>query len=281
MQKKSAQVKNNICTIILAAGLGTRMKSDKAKVLHNILGRPMITYVVEIASKISGDNVVLVVGHQAEIVRRVVSKEANVSYAFQEKQRGTGHAVMCALPHVPDTAEHVMLLSGDVPNLSIETALCLLKEHLAADRDLSILAVDIDNPTGYGRIIVDSKGRVTKIVEEADASAAQKQIKTINSGIYCVKKTFLCNALEKINADNAQNEYYLTDIIEIGCTESRHVGVMVGKNCNEVLGVNSVQDLAAAEKAMRSGRGKIAWTLDGVTHYIVPIINEVDDWKAK
>ena len=249
---------NSVCTIILAAGLGTRMKSDKAKVLHDILGRPMISYVVEIAVKISGKNVVLVVGHQAGTVRRVVSKEATVSYALQEKQLGTGHAVMCALAHVPHTAEHVMLLSGDVPNLSTETAVCLLDEHLAAGRDLSILAVDIDNPTGYGRIIVDSKGRVAKIVEEADASAVEKRIKTINTGIYCVKKSFLIDALKKIRADNAQGEYYLTDIIEIGCTEGRCVGVMIGQNENEVLGVNSAEDLAVAENAMRLRMGKIA-----------------------
>jgi len=251
-------MKTKICTIILAAGLGTRMKSDKAKVLHAILGRPMISYVVETAVNISGENVVLVVGHQADTVRRVVSKQATVRYALQEKQLGTGHAVMCALPYVPDTADNVMLLSGDVPNLSAETARRLLNEHLAADRDLSILAIDIDRPKGYGRIIVDSAGRVARIVEEVDASVAQKQIKTINTGIYCAKKNFLFDALKKVKADNAQGEYYLTDIIEIGCTAGRCVGVMVGRDPDEVLGVNSVQDLMAAENIMRLRRGKIA-----------------------
>lgn len=251
-------MKEKVCTVILAAGLGTRMMSDKAKVLHDISGRPMILYVVETATEISGENVVLVVGHQADTVRRVVSREATVRYALQKNQLGTGHAVMCALAHVPDTAEHVMLLSGDVPNLSAKTALDLLNEHVTADRDVSILAVDIDNPKGYGRIIVGESGQVVKIVEETDASAAQKRIKTINTGIYCVRKQFLVEALKKINADNAQGEYYLTDIIEIGCTEGRCVGVMVGRDRDEVLGVNSVQDLAAAEKAMRRRRGKIA-----------------------
>ena len=251
-------MKTKICTIILAAGLGTRMKSDKAKVLHAILGRPMISYVVETAVNISGENVVLVVGHQADTVRRVVSKQATVRYALQEKQLGTGHAVMCALPYVPDTADNVMLLSGDVPNLSAETARRLLNEHLAADRDLSILAIDIDRPKGYGRIIVDSAGRVARIVEEVDASVAQKQIKTINTGIYCAKKNFLFDALKKVKADNAQGEYYLTDIIEIGCTAGRCVGVMVGRDPDEVLWVNSVQDLMAAENIMRLRRGKIA-----------------------
>lgn len=237
--------------VILAAGLGTRMKSDKAKVLHEIMGRPMIEYVVETAQKAVGDNVILVVGHQADRVKDAVSKMQSVSYALQEKQLGTGHAVLCALPYLADQTQHVVILCGDVPLLTPQTVRSLIVDHVQAGRDLTVLAVDVDTPTGYGRILFDENRNLLKIVEEADATEEQKRVKTINSGIYCVQKDFLCNALRRITPNNAQGELYLTDIIEIGYLDHARLGVIIGSRAEETLGVNSREDLVRAETLMR------------------------------
>ena len=244
--------KGNPAVVILAAGHGKRMKSKKAKVLHEILGKPMVMYVVETASKVAGNNVILVIGNQAEKVRKMVSESAEVIFALQKEQLGTGHAVSCALPYIPDHTKEVIILCGDVPLLTSETVIQLNKDHVKAKRDISLLAVEIDNPKGYGRVLIDENRLVTAIVEEADATEEQKKIKTINTGIYCVKKEFLFDSLQKIKSDNLQGEFYLTDIVEIGYKEGKTVGVVVGKDFEEFLGVNNHQDLVVAENIMRN-----------------------------
>ncbi|MDX9785140.1 MAG: NTP transferase domain-containing protein [Desulfobacterales bacterium] len=255
MNDQTDPLKNESCSvIILAAGLGKRMQSDKAKVLHEIMGRPMILYVVETARRSVGGNIIVVVGHQAEKVKAVISDKETVAFAFQEKQLGTGHAVLCALPLLSEKTENIVILCGDVPLLSYETVRLLISEHLRAGRDLTVLAVNVEVPTGYGRIIFDNNMNLLKIIEEADASDDQKAVKTINSGIYCVKRSFLCEALQKINMNNAQGELYLTDIIEVGSTEGRVLGVMIGSRVEETIGVNSREDLDKAEALMRCKR---------------------------
>lgn len=247
-----------VAVIILAAGLGTRMKSNKAKVLHEILGRPMIMYVLETSQKVAGNNVIVVIGHQAEKVRKTLSENYELIFALQEKQLGTGHAVLCALPYIPEDIEEVVILCGDVPLLTSDTVMRLLDDHVKAKRDISLLAVEIDNPKGYGRILLDEMGRLSGIVEEADATEEQKRIKTINTGIYCVKKEFLLDSLRKINSDNAQCELYLTDIIEIGYKEKKDVGVLIGNDFEEIIGINKRQDIKTAENIMSKRLGKIS-----------------------
>lgn len=238
--------------VILAAGLGKRMKSGKAKVLHEILGKPMIMYVVETANRIAGNNVVLVIGNQADKVREMVSESAEVIFALQKDQLGTGHAVSCALPYLPDNTQEVVVLCGDVPLLTFETVMRLIKDHVKAKRDISLLAVEIDNPKGYGRVLFDKNRNVSGIVEEADASAEQKKIKTINTGIYCIKKEFLFDSLQKVKSDNVQGEFYLTDIVKIGYREGKVVGVIIGGDCEETIGVNNRHDLMTVENIMRN-----------------------------
>lgn len=256
-KEPTPDLKSSCSVIVLAAGLGTRMKSDKAKVLHEINGRPMVLYVVETAKKAVGGSIVLVVGYQAEKVREVVSGKEKVLYAFQEKQLGTGHAALCALPFLPEETDDVVILCGDVPLLTPETVCQLLSEHSRFGRDLTLLAVDVENPTGYGRILFDENRNLLKIVEEADATAEEKKVRVVNSGIYCVKKIFLCDALKKIHTDNAQGELYLTDIIEIGYKERKVLGVMLGSNAEETIGVNSREDLFHAENVMRRRSPKL------------------------
>lgn len=241
----------NVTIIILAAGMGTRMKSSSAKVLHEIFGRPMIMYVVEMARRIAGNDTILVVGNHAEKVRETVSKTDKLIFALQEKQLGTGHAVLCALPYINSYTENVVILSGDVPLLTSNTVMLLLDDHIKAKRDISLLAVEVDNPKGYGRILLDENRRVYGVVEEADATEVQKMVKIVNTGIYCVKKEFLLYSLQKIRPDNIQGELYLTDIVKIGHKEGKSVGLLIGNDYEEVVGINNRQDLIAAEAIMR------------------------------
>ena len=245
-------MRKDIAVIILAAGMGTRMKSDEAKVLHEIQGKPMILYVVEAAREIAGDDVIVVVGNQAEEVRAVISDTAELHFAYQEHQLGTGHAVLCALPLIPEHCDHVIILCGDVPLIQPETIAELVADHVNSRRHITLLAVELDNPFGYGRILLDDNQQITAIIEEADATAAQKQIKLINSGIYCIDKAFLLEALPKIRPDNAQGELYLTDIIAVGFKEKRNLGVIVGTHCQQILGINTCQDLATVDMIMKT-----------------------------
>ena len=247
-------MKNKVAVIILAAGMGTRMKSDKAKVLHQISDQPMISYVVETARKVAGDNVIVVVGHQAHKVRDCLSGFDELIFAHQDKQLGTGHAVLCALPHIPDQCEEVVILCGDVPLIQSETIIDLVEDHLENTRDISLLAVELDNPYGYGRVVLDENRGVTGIIEEADATPEQKVINLINTGIYCVKKQFLLEALPKIRSDNTQGELYLTDVMGIGYRDKKKIGVQIGTDCQQILGVNTCQDLDLVDAIMKKRR---------------------------
>jgi UDP-N-acetylglucosamine diphosphorylase/glucosamine-1-phosphate N-acetyltransferase len=250
---------NDVAVIILAAGKGTRMKSGKAKVLHEIEQRPMIDYVVDSASRVAGGSLVVVVGHQADAVKAAVMKNRkDVIFALQSEQLGTGHAVSCAMPHIPEGMTDIVILCGDVPLLSAPTVERLLAEHKAAERDLTILAVELDNPDGYGRVLMDAENRVTGIIEQADATAEQKRIRIVNSGIYCTTAGFLNDALGAIDADNAQAEFYLTDIMEIGHRAGKNVGALVWRDSLEVMGVNTVEELELAETIMKSRKSKTA-----------------------
>lgn len=248
----------NVAIIILAAGLGTRMKSDKAKVLHEVLGSPMILYVVKNAEPIAGKDIVVVVGHQAEKVKEIVSEHYQTFFALQEKQLGTGHAVSCAMPVVPEHIRHIIILCGDVPLIRAETIRQFFDKHITEARDVSVLAVEIDNPKGYGRVILDEDKNVSGIVEEKDATDRQRDIKLINSGLYCVSKDFLSAALQKIKPNNVQGEFYLTDIIAIAHKEQKSIGVMVGSNADEFIGVNTCDHLKTAEEVMHKRTSEIS-----------------------
>ena len=245
-----AQSQKGIAVIILAAGLGTRMKSDRAKVLHEVLGRPMVSYVVDTARKVTTENIVLVVGHQAEEVKKAVSHFSGLRFAYQPEQLGTGHAVACALPTIPEDCLNVIILCGDVPLVTETTIHRLVYDHQTVQRDVTVLATHVDRPTGYGRILTSANGQVKAIIEEADANDEEKKIRVINTGIYCVKMTFLTHALSKIRNDNAQGELYLTDIVAVGNNERRKVGVLIAEDENEFHGINSKSDLEVAESLM-------------------------------
>lgn len=248
----------NIAVIILAAGKGTRMKSDKAKVLHEINSKPMVSYVVDTASKVAGDNIVVVIGHQRQDVKNAVLRTANARFAIQEEQKGTGHAVHCALPEIDSSIEDIVILCGDVPLISSNTIKNLIDKHKKENAVVTVLAVNVENPKGYGRMITDESGSVIKIVEEADANDNEKSICLINSGIYCVKKDFLFQAIEKIKDSNAQNEFYLTDIVGIASLDNNRVSLFEGPSTDEVVGVNTCDDLDNAQRLLAKGVSEIS-----------------------
>jgi len=233
--------------VILAAGKGTRMKSETAKVLHRISGRPMILYVVDTAVRAAGSGVLVVVGTQAGRVRDLISKTADVMFALQPDQKGTGHAVLCALPHLPQTCRDVLILSGDVPLIRPETMVRLAKTHMASGNAVTLIGLRLENPYGYGRIVQSKGGRVERIVEESDASESEKLINIVNSGIYCIKRAFLETSLPQIQTNNAQHEVYLTDIIEIARQNGQDIGLMLCEDPRELTGVNTLEELRRVE----------------------------------
>ena len=233
--------------IILAAGKGTRMGSDTAKVLHPIDGKEMILFVVDEAVRVAGNNVVVVVGTQAERVKEVVSRNhPGIRFALQEDQLGTGHAVSCAVPELPGHAEHVLILCGDVPFIRASTLLELVKSHIRSENVISVLGAEVDQPYGYGRLVTDENNRILAIVEEADATEDERKIRLINSGIYCVNRLSLKSFLDRIRTDNVQKEMYLTDIVGIAAGEGARIGMTVSTDNHEVMGINTPADLRKA-----------------------------------
>jgi UDP-N-acetylglucosamine diphosphorylase/glucosamine-1-phosphate N-acetyltransferase len=251
-------IPENKAVIILAAGKGTRMKSNRAKVLHKLNAVPMIHYVVKTALAVTPDHVHVVVGHQAAEVERTVTRQFDTGFVTQAEQKGTGHAVQCAMPYLSETVEDVLILCGDVPLLTLPTVQRLLTRHHQTRSDITVLAVHIDQPKGYGRVIMNENGQIEGIVEEADADDLQRKITLINSGIYCVKKSILAETLDRIRADNAQNEFYLTDIIGVGYKQGLMLGVEIGDDPQEVIGINTLAELERAEKILRAYPGGTA-----------------------
>lgn len=237
----------NTAIIILAAGKGTRMKSQTAKVLHEISGRPMIRFVVDTAVQIAGKDVIIVVGTQAELVKSVVSAHNEVRFVYQEKQLGTGHAVLCALPHLNEPIENAVILCGDVPLIKPDTLMMLINAHVAEGNAITVLATHMDNPFGYGRLVNDSFGNVCRIVEEADATIEEKAINQINTGIYCVRRKILGNLLLMIKTENVQNEMYLTDIVGLAVAAGERVGIVSCPDSREIIGINTQKDLEQVE----------------------------------
>jgi len=239
--------------IILAAGKGTRMKSDLAKVLHRISGVPMIRYVVETALSVV-DDVVVVIGHQAEAVREVLASYDNLRFAVQKEQLGTGHAVLTALPELPPQTTHVVILCGDTPLIKPATLDQLIRTHKARSRPLTVLTTDLANPFGYGRIVLNPEGHVVGIVEESDATEKEKKITMVNTGTYCIDTGFLRKFLPDLKSDNVQGEFYLTDVVARSHREGVPAAVVAAENPLEVLGVNTLDDLVAAEKLIGQGK---------------------------
>jgi bifunctional UDP-N-acetylglucosamine pyrophosphorylase / glucosamine-1-phosphate N-acetyltransferase len=252
--------------IVLAAGLGTRMRSTRAKVLHELGGQPLLRYPLAAVGSLGADPVVVVVGHQADAVREVAraSGLAGIRAVLQEEQRGTGHAVRCALPALEGFSGDVLILYGDAPLIRGEMLRRLVETHRAQGADLSLLTVRYENPTGYGRIVRESDGRVRGIVEERDATPAERTITEVNPGFYCVRADALRPLLAALRDDNAQREFYLTDIVGLATQAGHRVIAIETERPAEVAGINTRAELAGMEATLRAeivGR----WMAAGVT----------------
>ena len=239
---------DNLEVIILAAGLGTRMKSGTIKILHRAAGRPIIDYVLDLAADLSPNPPVMVVGYQREAVQKSVGDRAR--FAVQEEQKGTGHAVLQAAPHV-DPRRRVLILSGDVPLTSIDTLRRLLDEHASAGNALTLLTMKPTDAGLYGRIVRDANGAVTRIVEAKDATDEEKSIDEVNAGIYVFDGEHLFDNLRNLKPENAQKEYYLTDLLKVIRDAGHRVGAVIAENPIEALGVNSRAELAQVENEIQ------------------------------
>lgn len=237
--------------LILAAGKGTRMKSGLVKIMHSLGGYPMISWPVRAAHAAGAARTVIVVGYQEEKVREYFADAHDISFALQEEQLGTGHAVACAAPLLLGFADRVMVLSGDVPLIRSATLEEMLSSHEASQATLTVLTTRLENPHGYGRVVKGKDGRVLRIVEEKDATAEEKGIDEINTGIYCVEAKFLFESVSGLKNDNVQEEYYLTDIVEKGAERGELCQSFAVAELEEVMGVNDRVQLAAAGKVLR------------------------------
>lgn len=240
---------NKRYAIILAAGQGTRMKSKLYKVLHPILGRPMIQYVIKALQPNNVDTLVTIVGHGAEEVQKVVGEDSE--FALQEEQLGTAHAVLQAEQLLKDKSGTTMVVCGDTPLITRETYQKLFEYHEQTKSKATILTTEIDDPTGYGRIIRNADGDVERIVEHKDANEEERLVKEINTGTYCFDNEALFQALKKVNNDNAQQEYYLPDVIEILKQQGEKISAYITEDSEETIGINDRVALAEAENIMK------------------------------
>ena len=236
----------DVAALVLAAGKGTRMKSELAKVLHQIDGKPMIHYVVDLAREVGSERIILVIGYQKEKVMETC-QNMNVQYAIQEEQLGTGHAVRITEKQFRDYHGNILVLSGDVPLLTTQTIKKLIEKHYKSQAIATLLTAEIDNPSGYGRIIRNEYGNIIRIVEHKDANEEELKIKEINVGIYLFKKNHLFKTLKLIKNDNVQGEYYLPDVVKIYVEQGEKVVPLLTPDFNETRGINTIEQLKLAE----------------------------------
>ena len=242
-------MEQDIVAVVLAAGKGTRMKSNKSKLVHKIYGKELVKRVVETAEKSDIKDIIAVVGYKKEEVQKVLGD--TVKYAYQEEMLGTGHAVLQAEEYLEGRKGKVVVLNGDVPIIRPETIKKLIEKSIKNKEYATVLTAIYNNPTGYGRIIRDDGGNVKEIVEEKDLSEEQKSNKEINAGIYCFDIEELLKALKELKPNNAQGELYLTDVVKIMNDKGLKTGAVIVKDNTEILGVNDRMQLELLTKVLK------------------------------
>jgi UDP-N-acetylglucosamine pyrophosphorylase len=255
MQKNgTSQIQRPLAVVIMAAGKGTRMKdSSKAKVMFEVLGKPMIHYVVDLAKMIKSSCVIVIVGYQRDtVIQYLQNSHPNVEIAVQAEQHGTGHAIMQVEETLKDFTGDVVVLSGDVPLLTTDSMRKLMDHHYQTAASATILTADFADPTGYGRIIRNSDGSVKRIVEHKDATEKERQVKEINSGIYVFNAQKLFDGLKHITPQNVQNEYYLTDVFDHFWKRQWKVSALKTLHVEEIMGVNTMNQLEEVKQVLLS-----------------------------
>lgn len=249
-------------SVILAAGMGTRMKSAMPKVLHKVCGKALCKWVIDASKEAGADMVVTIIGHKADMVRTQI--EADTEIAVQAEQKGTGHAVMQASDFIRETEGSVVILNGDTPLITAETIKKAIKFHDESGNQATVITAILDDATGYGRIVRNAEGNVVKIVEHKDASEEERKINEINSGMYVFDAASLVYALGKLQPNNAQGEYYLTDTLEILLSSGKKIGAYAIEDNDEIRGINNRIQLNEAETIMRERINRSHMT-EGVT----------------
>ena len=254
----------DLSTIILAAGKGTRMKSDLVKVLHPLLGVPMLSYPIDLSlNGINSGKTIVVVGYQGEKIRAHFTDD-RLTFVDQGDPIGTGHAVLCTEDHLKGFKGRVLILCGDVPLLKRDTVRRFIDAHKSSGSTITVMTAILEDPAGYGRIVRMDGGLIRRIVEEKDASPPEMAIREVNAGIYCVDSPFLFEALRRVSTDNAQGEYYLTDIVAIANQQGKRAYGFAVEDPTEVMGINTRVDLAKADEILRNEL-LTQMMLDGVT----------------
>jgi UDP-N-acetylglucosamine diphosphorylase/glucosamine-1-phosphate N-acetyltransferase len=252
-----ASAPEDAAAIVLAAGKGTRMQSDLPKVLHALCGTPLVLHPMRAAVEAGATRIVVVIGHQADLVQRTVraheTARAEVRFAHQHEQRGTGHAVLCALEQLEGVVGAVWILSGDVPLIRPETLAHLAAVRRTSGGGLALATFRPDDTRGYGRIVRDSVGRVVGIREQRDATPAELEIQECNAGLYCIDLELLRSELPRLGQSNDQNEIYLTDLVARAARRGEVGAVLIDPV--EAAGVNTVEQLEALEQVVRARRG--------------------------
>ncbi len=241
-----------LSVIILAAGKGKRMLSEIPKVLHNVRGVPMIFSVIKNALELEPEKLIVVLGYKSTEIKKAISNRQDLKdldFAYQKKQLGTGHAISVALPNLEEISGDVIVLSGDVPLLSSKTLKKLLKRHRKGNYFATMLTTVLKDPTGYGRVLrgQEKKNKILGIVEQKDALPEELQISEVNTGTYVFRIEFLRKYLPKLRKNNAQNEFYLTDVFKMAISDKMHIGSVLIENAKEAMGVNTLEDLKKLE----------------------------------
>ena len=243
------EIMNNkkLSIVIMAAGRGTRMNSELPKVLHRLSGETLLNHVIATAEKLTPENIVTVVGHEAQMVQDSVNNN-DILFSMQKDQKGTGHAVMQTQNHLENFDGNTLVLSGDVPLISKDTLHSLIVKHEINNYDATVLTAEINNPTGYGRIIRDNKNNLKYVCEHKDCNEQELVINEINSGIYVFNNKLLFDLLPKLDNDNAQAEYYLPDVLTLIVNSNGNVGLKRTSDFIEIQGINTLEQLSELEK---------------------------------
>ena len=265
---------SDIHIVVLAAGKGTRMKSERAKVLHPVAGVPMIEHVLRTAAQLAPRSITVVVGHRADALKSALAGRPGLNFVVQEPQLGTAHALLTAEEALRTSSGTLLLLSGDVPLLSSKTLRTLLDRHISQGAAATVLTAVVDNPYGYGRIVRNGE-QIARIVEEKDASPAERSINEINSGIYAFALEGLFDAVRRIAAENAQHEYYLPDLVAIYRNRGAGVETVTVQKPEEIAGINSRLELADVSRALRERKNR-ALMAAGVT-IVDPATTYIDE----
>ncbi len=263
-----------LAAVVLAAGLGTRMKSRIVKVLHPLAGRPMIAWVLAGVRGVGAERIVCVVGHQRERVRDALSGVPGIDFVVQAEQLGTGHALQCAAPSLEGFEGDVLVCCGDTPLLTEASLRAVVEAHRAHGAPATLLAAELDDPTGYGRVVVDREERVSAIVEERDADVGVKALTLVNTGVYCFRWPDAAPLLGRLSPDNAQGERYLTDVMAMLTAAGTPARMVRAADAVELTGINDRVQLAYAEAILRE-RIRTRLMREGVT-FLAPETTLVD-----